>query len=414
MIQRENISSIVETIVNETRVYDIHTHLYPVEFGKLSLWGVDELLTYHYLIAEAVRASNVAYSEYWAMSKAQQADFIFDTLFVNRTPLSEATRGVLTVFNELGIELPAGDLSKARKKYNEYKQNEFIDFVFEKAGLRSIVMTNDPLDKNESSFWKGGSNFDERFKTSLRLDRLLNDYNAARYLLIEEGYDVGRTLNGLAKKEIRRFLNEKINSMKALYLAVSLPPTFTEPGDDTRSIILEDCVLPVAFENNLPVAMMIGAKRRVNPDLDLAGDSVGKSSIEAVEYMCRKFYRNKFMVTMLSRENQHELCVAARKFPNLLIFGCWWFLNTPMLIEEMTRLRLELLGTTFVPQHSDARILDQLIYKWKHSRKIISKVLSDKYTDLYDTGWYVTEEKIKKDVEMLFGGCFENFLSLEL
>jgi hypothetical protein len=30
---------------------------------------------------------------------------------------------------------------------------------------------------------------------------------------------------------------------------------------------------------------------------------------------------------MLSRENQHELCVVARKFRNVHIFGCWWFTN---------------------------------------------------------------------------------------
>jgi hypothetical protein len=116
---------------------------------------------------------------------------------------------------------------------------------------------------------------------------------------------------------------------------------------------------------------------------------------------------------MLSRENQHELCVTARKFTNLLLFGCWWFLNNPVLIEEITRMRLELLGTTFVPQHSDARILDQLIYKWKHSKAIIADVLINKYEDLYDTGWPLTEEKIEKDVKDLFGENFKNFIRAE-
>ena len=31
---------------------DLHTHLFPPSHGALMLWGVDELLTYHYLIAE--------------------------------------------------------------------------------------------------------------------------------------------------------------------------------------------------------------------------------------------------------------------------------------------------------------------------------------------------------------------------
>jgi hypothetical protein len=116
------------------------------------------------------------------------------------------------------------------------------------------------------------------------------------------------------------------------------------------------------------------------------------------------------MVTMLSRENQHELCVVARKFPNLFLFGCWWFLNNPSLIEEMTRMRLELLGFSMVPQHSDARVLEQVIYKWDHSRAVIAKVLADKYQDLVATGWRVFEQEIRRDAARLLGGGFWEFV----
>ena len=117
---------------------------------------------------------------------------------------------------------------------------------------------------------------------------------------------------------------------------------------------------------------------------------------------------------MLSRENQHELCITARKYPNLMIFGCWWFLNNPSIIEEMTRERLELLGLSMIPQHSDARVLDQLVYKWQHSRRIIGDILVDKYADLADTGWRTTQEEIKRDVAMLFGGVMEQFVGKQL
>src|SRR5437763_14328525 len=113
---------------------------------------------------------------------------------------------------------------------------------------------------------------------------------------------------------------------------------------------------------------------------------VGLSDVLSVANLCRKFDQNKFLVTMLARENQHELCVAARKFGNLMVFGCWWFLNNPSLIEEIERMRFELLGTSFIPQHSDARVLAQLIYKWDHSRRILAKGMTEKYTDLPATG----------------------------
>jgi hypothetical protein len=149
--------------------------------------------------------------------------------------------------------------------------------------------------------------------------------------------------------------------------------------------------------------MMIGVKKLVNPHLRLAGDSVGAADLQSVEKIALEFGDVRFMITTLARENVHELCVIARKFKNVLPFGCWWFLNNPDLIREMTAMRLELLGLSFIPQHSDARVLDQLIYKWKHSRAIIGDVLARKYEDIIDAGRYVSESDIKRDLSVLFG-----------
>ena len=55
-------------------------------------------------------------------------------------------------------------------------------------------------------------------------------------------------------------------------------------------------------------------------------------------------------------------------------------------------------------------MLDQLVYKWKHSRAIIAKVLGDKYEDLAATGWEPTRAEIERDVHNLLGGALERFL----
>jgi hypothetical protein len=166
----------------------------------------------------------------------------------------------------------------------------------------------------------------------------------------------------------------------------------------------------VLAERDLPFAMMIGSKLRVNPSLNEGGDMVGAADVQSVVRMCNDFPNNRFLVTMLARENQHELAVAARKFGNLMIFGCWWFVNNPSLIEEITRMRVELLGVSFIPQHSDARVLDQLIYKWDHSREVIAGVLVDKYIDVAATGWQPSEDEIRRDVRRLFHDNFDQFL----
>jgi len=93
---RAELAARVEKIVLSTPVYDIHTHLYDPAFGELLLWGIDDLLVYHYLVSEAFRYLDMPYDRFWAQSKTEQADLIWDALFVKHSPISEACRGVLT------------------------------------------------------------------------------------------------------------------------------------------------------------------------------------------------------------------------------------------------------------------------------------------------------------------------------
>ena len=86
-------------------------------------------------------------------------------------------------------------------------------------------------------------------------------------------------------------------------------------------------------------------------------------------------------------------------------------MNTPSIVEEITRMRIELVGLSCTPQHSDCRVLDQLIYKWEHPRAVIANVLADKYVDLAATGWNPTRAEIERDVRDLLGGALEKFLA---
>jgi hypothetical protein len=287
------------------------------------------------------------------------------------------------------------------------------------ANVSSITMTNPVFDDNERQRWLKDPNVggDPRFKAVLRIDPLLRSWPAAAKKLAEWGYRVQEEISADTVAEVQRFLRDWIDRQKAIYLAVSLPPEFRFPavGNDpiasAGQAILQRAVLPVCAERGLPFAMMIGSRMRVNPALNDAGDMGGLADVMAVVNLCREFPANKFLVTMLSRENQHELCVAARKFGNLMVFGCWWFLNNPSLIAEIERMRIELLGTSFIPQHSDARVLDQLIYKWDHSRRILAEVLTEKYADLMSTGRVVSDADIARDVRLMLEQNFTEFLA---
>lgn len=124
--------------------------------------------------------------------------------------------------------------------------------------------------------------------------------------------------------------------------------------------------------------------------LRLAGDAVGRGDLQVLENLGREFPENRFLLSVLSRENQHELCVYARKFNNIMPFGCWWFMNVPSIVEEMTRERTQMLGTSFIPQHSGARVLEQVIYNWHNTSRTLACILSDCYRLLTEDGRSVT------------------------
>jgi hypothetical protein len=401
----------IRKIVEATPADDIHTHLYDPAFGGLLLWGVDELLTYHYLVAEVMRADAVPYDAFWKMPKTAQADLIWQRLFLDRSPVSEACRGVVTCLNALGFDVKKRDLGPIRKELKRWTPERFVTRVMDVARVRRVVMTNNPFDNLERPVWLTGFQRDERFQAALRLDEILVfwDNNVGR--LRELGYDVQAEVNDKTASEVRRFLADWTKRMNALYCAVSLAPEFDFPDDSTQARLIERCVLPHCRDHGMPFALMIGVTRQVNPALRLAGDGLVKpASLWPIVSLCAEYPENKFMVTLLGRENQHALCVTARKFRNLHIFGCWWFLNNPTFIEEMTRMRLEMLGLSVTPQHSDCRVLDQLIYKWDHFRRILIRVLTDKYRDLLAAGWKLTKAEIERDMKLLLGGAFENFL----
>src|SRR5215510_10313359 len=196
----------VELIVNSTPVTDVHTHLFPREFNEFCLYGIDELLTYHYLTAEMFRSARISYDEFWRMPKTDQADLVWKTLFVENIPTSEAARGIISVLDVFGLDTRSGNLKESRAFFASQELREHIDQVFDIARVSGVVMTNDPLDEAEGQIWNSGNELDHRFRSSLRLDRLLSHWDRMPATIAEQ----------------RRFLDDWIERMRPVYMGVSL------------------------------------------------------------------------------------------------------------------------------------------------------------------------------------------------
>ena len=408
----EHLLGVVEEELQATPFIDVHTHLFMPSLGSLGAWGIDDLVTYHYLEAELFRSSTMKPEQYWALSKQAKADAIWRALFVDHTPVSESTRGVIAVLQVFGLPTNSANLNEAREFFASQDLRSHIRRVFQLAGITEAVMTNDPLDPDEAPLWEAGAERDSQFLPVLRLDRILNKWTEHWRVLESKGYAVDEHASDGALSATRRFLSEWCVRMKPVYMAVSLPDTFQFPEDSIRGRLLHSAVLPVCREYDLPLSLMIGVRYQVNPALRLAGDGAGKADLRALERICATYPDNRYLVSVLSRENQHELCIYARKFSNMMPFGCWWFLNQPSIVEEITRERLEMLGTSFIPQHSDARILEQVIYKWRNTRRTLAPILANAYKLLSDDGRPVTREEIRADITRLFRTNFEQFTRL--
>src|SRR4051794_26148217 len=180
----------VRKIVNATPVTDIHTHLYDPAFGELLLWGIDDLLTYHYVVAESFRYFDMPYEKFWAMSKSEQAEQIWNVLFLQHSPISEACRGVLTTLNALGLDVKKRDLRSVRKWFAAQKPDKYVTRVMQAANVQKIYMTNSPFDELERPTWERGFKRDGRFAAALRIDPLLLSWDEVAPKLAQWGYNV--------------------------------------------------------------------------------------------------------------------------------------------------------------------------------------------------------------------------------
>ena len=239
--RRTALSALIERTVTATPALDIHTHLYDPAFGGLLLWGIDELLIYHYLAAETLRYLDVPCEQFWALNKTQQADCVWQTLFLEHSPVSEACRGVLTTLHRFGLDVHPRDLPALRKWFAQWPLDAHLERCLQLANLKTVCMTNSPFDDAERLVWQQDFARDERFRAALRIDPLLVNWPEAAVRLAAWGYNVGEGLSAHTLSEVRRFLADWTRRIHAGYLlspcrrsSVSRPAPTAPNSSNTR------------------------------------------------------------------------------------------------------------------------------------------------------------------------------------
>src|SRR5690606_21937800 len=135
----------------------------------------------------------LSYDAFFRMPQPQQAEHVWKHLFVERTPISEACRGVVTTLTKLGIDPNTPDLASIRRYFQQQDASAFIDRVMQAANVASITMTNNPFDPNERDRWLRDPSVgkDPRFAAVLRIDPMVVDWPAAAREMSAQGYRCG-------------------------------------------------------------------------------------------------------------------------------------------------------------------------------------------------------------------------------
>ena len=230
-----DLDSVVKKHVLAVEAIDVHTHLLPSTHADLMLFGVDELLTYHYLVAELfmimplpsegdsmvddASTAPPSHDEFFAWPKSRQADLVFEELFVKRTPLSEACRGVITTLNELGLgellrtaraaPFNAARLAPLREWFASRDPAEYLEHVFTHSKLKYAVMTNIPFVAAEAEHWllEQPPFVSPRLKTALRVDPVLTgDWITISNALQRWSWEVGGRMGVHLKAAVHIYL----------------------------------------------------------------------------------------------------------------------------------------------------------------------------------------------------------------
>lgn len=398
---------------------DIHVHDMPDCCGEqFALVGPDATIDYHYAYGEYMGGCGLLSEQaqkFWAMKQSERVDLLAKSMFCDGClQTSEARKGILTAASVLGLPTSSGDfmriLREWREMFRELGRERYTDLIFERAGITHVVSTQSPFVPEECQLYLRPEvidSWDSRYWCGLRWDEfalkpevsdeickgLMNRPEAAGSLSQQKTCS--------ASRKLLEFWISHLPNVK--YVALSLPGWARLSRECERSQrirqVLSEVIIPVARERKLPVFLMPYVRRGLNANFRNAGDCVERGEInDLIEFIsCTPDV--VFAVTPLDENDNYPLSFAARALPNLRIWGHWWGNLNPVLIEQQLRLRMQMNGYVHFGVNSDARIRDQLLFKWPRYFRAQKKVLVEEALDqIESTGFPVTIETLRNSI----------------
>lgn len=396
---------------------DQHVHTMPSVCGpSFCLRGPDNLFDYHYAYGEHMSETWMSDSEakaYWAMEQHQRVDLIARHLFARDVlPVSEAALGILSTAEALGLPTASGNsttvLSEWREMYADMGDEAYADHVFTLSGVTHVISTQSVFNKDECLIYLDDANieqWDDRYMCGLRFDEYVYKPEVLEELCTLAGFPeaaqaIGQEKTQTQARKLLRFWVERLPNVK--YVALSMPGSTDFSASNSRLMLtLEKIIIPAAKELGLPIYLMPFVRRQINPAYRNAGDVVERGDVNGLIDFIGKHREALFCVTPLHEGDNYDFAFATRALGNLRVWGHWWGNLNDVLVEEQLRLRLQMNGHAHFGFNSDARIDDQLIYKWIHYFRILKKVVVERCMQIQQSGWPITEKDMMGSIDLL-------------
>ncbi len=420
----EEVRSKIWEKVHETPAFDIHTTLYDSRFeDDLQRTGIDELLTSDELSDELFRYSPRSLSnpnkeltreEFDILPLRIRSELIWHRLFLANTPLSESTRAVLTTIGLLGLDPKTRNLGAYRSFFNRSSKAEKIDTIIAKSNLESIVTCYNPLKKSVQKALEL-KNTDKRFYSALDMTELISNWKSKYSCLSKLGFEAKRTLDKNNYPIIRNYLSSLITNSKPVYFHLTLPSgmSFTTKGNNTLKLLIK-CLIPVLCESSIALSLTF-TEAKQSPTLNSLklNQSLQFSNIDFITELSEMFPGLRLMITDYNYENQYALTLLSKKNHNIMPMNSMNHLSAPSAFKKITLMHFDQLGSSFIAHTSNADVYEKLLPEWAHSRWMLAEHLQQRYTNLYRTGWQVTEDELDREIYNLLSGNAKKFINIK-
>ncbi len=373
---------------------DAHSHWDPI-YG---FEGLIQAAAYHYLDGEAAALRRLSRSEQAAhksLDVEARARANLEAIFADGAlPVSTAACGWIRMANMLGLDVtqPPGEiLDEFKARYGDMPKQEYRAMIFGKSRVRTITGTQSIFLPSEAKLycdddamtgWDPVCDTAIRFDEALRKPELLAEAaKLADFPLAggnPESEPTRAALKALANFHIERFRKHS----RVRYISASLSEkdrffdTADRPSQSRFAIVMRDVIIPLAKENGLPVFLMPYVRRGVNPEAGASGDCVSMGDVDDLIRFISENPDVSFILTGLHPLLDYTFAFLTRACPNVRIIGFWWGNLNSNEVRRQIQQRMEFVGTAWFGLNSDARILDQILYKWEDYMDDLEHVLA--------------------------------------